>query len=73
MTKRKLLNKRRKKVLEIAREQGHIDAQTYRSEFPHWSVGTQQRDFRLLVEAGLLVKHSDNKGAYYTPAKQASG
>lgn len=64
----RLLNDRQAKALKYVRRQGVINQSTYRELYPHLSSETLRLDLADLVARGLLHKHGNCRGTYYTAA-----
>ncbi len=61
-----LLNERQAQALKYARRHGTINQGAYRELYPHFSSETLRLDLADLVARGLLRKHGDCRGTYYT-------
>ncbi len=63
-----LLNERQAKALKYVQRHGRINQSAYRQLYPHFSSETLRLDLADLVARGLLRKHGDCRGTYYTAA-----
>lgn len=63
----RLLNERQVQALRYVRQHGVINQGVYRQLYPHLSSETLRLDLADLVTRGLLHKHGNCRGTYYTP------
>ncbi|MCD6550446.1 DeoR family transcriptional regulator [bacterium] len=59
------LHERQKKILEILREKGNAQVKDFKKIFPSVSKRTLRRDFRYLMEKGLVRRIGERNNTFY--------